>query len=192
MRTTPEVAKILDEKEKGVFKDLIKKKVITPFKDENQKTHYSIQKRVYDLYLMRKGKPQYSEAAAGLEPAAIQGRPVQQNAIELYISKLQKNGFVVVPTESEASAISAALEDSIRRGVVVGTRAFNKKFYIVMRSFINSTIPQIMAIISKKSMQVSDIAKECKMQDEAVRSVLYVIAESGEVTEVRKDIFRAA
>jgi bifunctional DNA-binding transcriptional regulator/antitoxin component of YhaV-PrlF toxin-antitoxin module len=198
MRTTPEVAKILGKEERITFKQLEKKHVIVPFKDEQQKTHYSIQKMFYDNYLMRKRpaeqpKQEYKlSLSKGKVAEAAKSSTAPISAIEKYMDALQNAGYIVVPTEAEASAISAALEDSIRRGLVVGTRAFNKKFYIVMRSFINANTPAITAQISDKSSSVPVIAKACKLDEEAIRAVLYILAESGEVTEVRKDIFRLA
>ena len=198
MRTTSEVSKILGKDERITFKQLEKKHVIVPFKDEQQKTHYSIQKMFYDSYLMRK-KPaeqprqEYKlSLSKGRVEEAAKSSITPMSAIEKYMDALQDAGYIVVPTEAEASAISAALEDSIRRGLVVGTRAFNKKFYIVMRSFINSNTANITAQLSGKSSAGPVIAKACKLDEEAVRAILYILAESGEVTEVRKDIFRLA
>ncbi|MEM0154316.1 MAG: hypothetical protein QW814_00580 [Methanothrix sp.] len=198
MRTTPEVAKILDKEERITFKQLEKKHIIVPFKDKEQKTHYSIQKMFYDNYLMRKKPVEQPKQEYKLNLSKVKAKEVAKtsttpiNAIEKYMDTLQDAGYIVVPTEAEASAISAALEDSIRRGLVIGTRAFNKKFYIVMRSFINSNTSAITAQIAEKSSSVPMIAKACKLDEEAVRAILYILAESGEVTEVRKDIFRLA
>ena len=209
-RTPVEVGKVLKGEDRQVFKQLVRKKVVRPFKDEGQKTHYSIQKSVYDKYLMRKRIAKVQEVQAvtikGAAPsqkyalnaelqrnslaAAVSGASI--HIVEAYIDSLQKDGFVVIQTEPEAAAVSTALEDSIRRGLVVGTRAFNKRFYIAMRSFINGNMPAIMAQISGKNVPVQELAKACKMSDDAVRTVLYILSESGEVTEVRKDIFRAA
>ncbi|MCL5680044.1 MAG: hypothetical protein M1465_01745 [Candidatus Marsarchaeota archaeon] len=197
-RTTDQVAKILGKDERITFKQLEKRGVITPFKDEAQKTHYSIQKMFYDAYLMRKKpaeqqKPGYSINLNKVKVDQVaKSTAIPQGTIEKYMDSLQDAGYIVVPTESDAAAISAALEDSIRRGLVVGTRAFNKKFYIVMRSFINSKAPLVTSQISEKSTPVPVIAKACKLDEEAVRAILYILAESGEVTEVRKDIFRLA
>lgn len=204
-RTTEQVSKLLVKEERTVFKQLEKKGVITPFKDAEQIKHYSIGKIFYDNYLMR-NKPSTTNTAVKAAPIPeapthIQGvktidipkqSPMPSGDTEKYIDALQNNGYLVVQTEPEAASISAALEDSIRRGLVLGTRAFNKKFYIVMRSFINSKTKQIMEQISEKSVSVPTIAKACKIDEDGVRAVLYILAESGEVTEARKDIFRLA
>ncbi len=202
MRTTENVSKLLEKEERITFKQLEKKGVVTPFKDDQGKTHYSIQKMFYDKYLMRKKPQQAQEEQAPQKykvsfdkskvPANANAGAAAPGAIEKYVDELQKSGYVVVPTEPEAAAISASLEESIRRGLVIGTRAFNKKFYIVMRSFITSNTPVITSQIMDKSASVPTIAKACKLDEDAVRAVLYILAESGEVTEVRKDIFRIA
>ncbi len=203
MRTTAEVSKLLDKEERITFRQLEKKGIITPFKDAEQKTHYSIQKMFYDNYLMRKrpaaSAPEPQKHSYNISPSnakapiEAQANATPTGAIEKYISVLQESGYLVVPTEADASALSAALEDSIRQGQVIGTRAFNKKFYIATRTFILKETPMITSQLSNKSSSsISDIAKACKIDEEAARAVLYILGENGDITEVRKDVFRLA
>jgi len=88
--------------------------------------------------------------------------------------------------------VSGALEDSIRHGLILGTRAFNKKFYIGLRGYINKNASKILKLIDQKSMSIPDIASETGVDEDGVRTILYVLSESGDVTEVRKDVFRVA
>lgn len=202
-RTGPKISAILDSSEKAVMQTLIKKNILMPFKRPGEKeTKYSIQKNVYDMFLYRNKKP-------AEQPAQVQGqktKPAVQKpqtpkaweqkiaatGSEAYMESLENKGFLVLGNEAEASLVSAALEDSIRQGLVVGTRAFNKKFYIGLRGFINKYAAKILKIIDQKSMNVQDIASETGVDEDGVRTILYFLSESGDVTEIKRDIFRAA
>jgi antitoxin component of MazEF toxin-antitoxin module len=205
-RTNTKVAAMLNPDEKSVLQSLLKRSIIVPFKKGNEKeVTYSIQKNVYDAFLYRKGvkddnnaaNQPYVKARSQHEEKAVPA--VRQKAwehkiegVESYTDMLESKGYLVLGNEVEASMVSAALEDSIRQGLVVGTRAFNKKFYIGLRGFVNKHAPKILKIIDQKSMNVEDIAKESGIDEDGARTILYVLSESGDVTEVRRDIFRAA
>jgi hypothetical protein len=109
-----------------------------------------------------------------------------------YVSLLESKGYIVLKSEAEAASASAAMEESIRQGLVLGTRGFDKKFYIALRDFISRNTPKLLKSIEKRSMGIEDIAKETGIDEEGARAVLNILAESGEVTEVRKDVFRSA
>ncbi len=206
-RTNVKVAAMLNSSEKSTLQTLIKRNIIVPFKKGNEKeVKYSIQKNVYDMFLYRKNrkeeqmpitappaktKLQQSSRAVG---ASTQQKAWEQkfSGSESYIEMLETNGYLVLSNEAEASIVSAALEDSIRQGLVVGTRAFNKKFYIGLRGFINRHATKILKIIDQKSVNVEEIAKEAELEEDGARTILYFLSESGDVTEVRRDIFRAA
>ena len=204
-RTSTKVNAILATDEREVLQTLIKKGFVAPFKKPGEKEiKYSIQKSVYDNFLYRK---KMAENAAPTVSAKSKNQQISQanarmgspkswegklNENDAYIDILESKGFVVLSNEAEASIVSSALEESIRQGLIVGTRAFNRKFYIGLRGFINKHAPKILKLIDQKSMDVEDIAKELGIDEDGVRTIIYVLSESGDVTEVRRDIFRAA
>ena len=76
---------------------------------------------------------------------------------------------------------------------MIGTRAFDKKFYIGLRGFINKNGPKIMRVLERgKSVSAEEIAAEVGIDEDAVKTILYILAEKGDVTEVRREIFRIA
>ncbi|MDE1850979.1 MAG: hypothetical protein KGH54_04280, partial [Candidatus Micrarchaeota archaeon] len=87
---------------------------------------------------------------------------------------------------------SLALEGSIRRGQVLGTRSFNKKFYIILRTFFDRHGPKILKALKDGGMRVSQIASETGVDEDGIRAILYLLAESGDVSEKRKDFFTLA
>ena len=190
-RTTTNVAKVLSDPEKRLLEGLIKKKSVMLFKDKKESV-YSISKDVYDRFLMRKKafiihtepeKPAEEEkrhVIAYKKPTAI-----QNENIEL----LEKEGFIVLSTEAEAAAVSLALEDSVRHGLVLGTRAFNKKFYIILRDFFNNNSPKVLKSLKDGPKSIDEISKDTGMDGDAIRAMLYLLAEQGDASERRRDVF---
>ena len=89
-------------------------------------------------------------------------------------------------SEAEATSLSTLLEASIRMGLVIGTRAFNKKFYIALKRFVAENAASVLKLIEKKSVPLPEIAKSLNIDEDAARTILYLLAESGDATEVRK------
>ncbi|MDE1834193.1 MAG: hypothetical protein KGH64_02545 [Candidatus Micrarchaeota archaeon] len=198
-RTPENVARILNEQEKRVLQRMIAEQLVNQFK-KNSKELYSITKSVYDQFLMRK-KPQQqqqsSPVAQQFKKQILQSKapPLTQGATQLdedAIKSLEANGFVVLQTEAEASRVSLTLEQSIRHGQVLGTRAFNKKFYIVLRSYFDSHGGNILKKLRERSYRVSDIAKELSINEDGARSILYLLSENGDVSEKKRDTFTIA
>ncbi len=197
-RTKEKVNALLNPDERKVLADMLKKRFVTLFKKQGDADFkYSIPKTIYDSFLMRK-KAVVEKKAAEEKP---QARPVEQKpkrweqtikAENAYLTGLEANGYLVIGSETEASAASAALEESVRRGIVVGIRSFNKKFYIATKAFITKSLPKIGKMIGPKGTSVSEISKETGIDEDGVRAVLYIMADNGDVTEIRKDIFKAA
>jgi hypothetical protein len=199
-RTPENVSKLLTEQEKRILQKMISEKIVNMFTKDSKRT-YSISKSVYDRFLMRK-KPQAQPAPAPQQrPQAQQPRfqPQQRpqfgasNAMEdENIKSLEKDGFVVLQTEAEAGRASLALEQSIRHGQVLGTRAFNKKFYIVMRTYFDKNSSAILKKLREKAWKVSDLSSELSIDEEGVRGILYLLSENGDVSEKKRDTFTIA
>ena len=196
VRTKDNVDKLLSESEKSTLNQLLKQKAVNLFKsDKAQDPLYGISKSVYDKFLMRKNsaiviqQPQPSAKAAA--PARAFKIPLLKKSADdnPYVIKLEENGFLVLQTEAEASSMSLALEESIRQGFVLGTRAFNRKFYIVLRTFIEKNSANIVKAIRSGSNKVSEIAKEANIDEDGTRAILYLLSESGDVSEKRRDYF---
>lgn len=194
MRTKENVDKLLSESENSTLNQLLKRKAVNLFKsDKAASPLYGISKSVYDKFLMRKNaaiivqQPQPSAKA----PARAFTIPLLKKSVDdnPYVISLEENGYLVLQTEAEASSMSIALEESIRQGFVLGTRAFNRKFYVVLRSFIEKNSGNIIKAIKSGSNRVSDIAKEVSISEEGTRAILYLLSENGDVSEKRRDYF---
>jgi len=194
-RSKEKVEEMLNDAEKKILNNLIKKKVVKLFSKDNNEELYSISKNIYDKFLLRKKKQaeekNVKEAAKEDEVEKKMGSELEEKyGIENeYVKKLEEKGYIVLQTEAEAASLSIALEESIKQGIVLGTRAFNKKFYILLRQFFDRYAPQILKALSGGGMKVDDIARRLGIDEDATRGILYLLAESGDVSEKKKDLF---
>lgn len=189
-RTEENVGKVLSQDEKEILRRLIAKRHVSTYKkDKNTPVLYGISKDIYNRFLMRKkGEPpvpQPKQVTFHLKRKP--GSPENEN-----INKLEENGFVVLGTEAEAATLSLALEESIRLGMVLGTRAFNKKFYILLRAFIERNSGSIINRLKEGPKRVPELSGSLGLDEEGVRGILYMLAEAGDVSEKRRDLFALA
>jgi bifunctional DNA-binding transcriptional regulator/antitoxin component of YhaV-PrlF toxin-antitoxin module len=208
-RTKDKVDAMLSAEERQTLQGLVRKKFIDLFKKPgDQEYKYSITKNIYNMFLYGKRPRAASPVAPVQRPAvAVQppagvykaaepskSKPWEQKlgSGSAYTSLLESKGFVVLQNEADASNLSAAMEESIRHGLVLGTRAFNKKFYIATRSYINKNTPTLMGALGEKGRSVEELSKETGIEEDGIRAILYIMSESGEVTEQRRDIFKIA
>ncbi len=191
-RTQQQVDAMLNESEKKILSRLIEKKAVVLYNDEKRKERlYSISKQVYDTFLLRKKPKEKDEidqarAWGEVEPSMLK---VKQGMENENVKMLETKGYVVLPTEAEAAALSVAVSESIRQGQVIGTRAFNKKYYILLKSFFDKLGNELVKQLKNGPKRVSELASQLHLDEEAVRGVLYLLAEQGDVTENRKDVF---
>ena len=202
-RTVENVGKILDKSENAVLQSLLKRNAVSLFTKDGR-TVYSIPRDIYNNFLMRKKSASDAKTVARDSPVQTRQQPEPfrklrtdmpirnpNNAPE--ISELESNGYIVLQTEAEAARVSLMLEDSIRHGQVLGTRSFgNRKFFIVTRQFLDRHIPSIFKELRSGPKRTPDIAGTTKIDEDAARAILYILAENGDITERRKDYFAMA
>ena len=209
-RTKDTIKQIFDLEEQKILQAMLKRGIITLFKkNPEDEQHYSISKDIYDKFLYGKREykfkrpdsldvPAAKQPVKKIVPESIQ-EPKVEKAWELklkeqnkYAEILESKGYIVLNNDVEASSLSTLMEESIRRGLVLGTRAFNKKFYVGLRSYIAKNSAKIMKVLEDGSATISKISKESGIEEEGARTILYLMAESGDIAEVRKDVFSIA
>ncbi|MEM3791348.1 MAG: hypothetical protein QXL16_01290 [Candidatus Micrarchaeaceae archaeon] len=172
-RSKENVDKIISEKERGVLNRLISKKVISLYSKDGKEL-YSISKSAYDRFLMRKKSKGESERSEEKDET---------------IKRLFEKGYLVVPTEIEAEELSKKLEEEIRSGKVIGTKFFNKKYYIATSEFISKNAYKLVEALKKGDKTIDEICKTAGIEEDAARTLLYVLAYQGAVIEKKKDLF---
>ncbi len=191
-RTRGNVKSMLSQGEFDILQSLIKRGYVKLFKKEGDTDYrYSIPKNIYDAFLFGKRNVPVDkdEPKANTEAELPIVKLKESNK---YSDELEAKGYIVLSSEPEATMLSTMLEESIRQGLVVGTRAFDKKFYIAVKAFVASNTQKLLRIISPTGKRIDEIAKEANMDEDAVRTILYILAEDGDVTEARKDFFKIA
>jgi hypothetical protein len=194
-RTKENLRKMLNEEERKVLNKLIKNKVVIPFKKPSEnEIKYSIEQNIYNKFLFGKREKSIQSIPTSEKIIQIQEKAPKEWEKNLsddaYINLLESKGYIVINDKNEAEIISTKLEDSIRRGIVIGTRAFNKKYYIALKSFINKYSSNIMKLIGDKGISVADISKTTGLEEEGVHAILYLLADSGDIIEIKKDYFK--
>ncbi len=199
-RTKQSVQKILTEPEKAVLESLIKKKFVLMIKRNNEWI-YSISKYIYPRLANNESNAipttmqsmpkeiQVSEQKHP-QPEYAKAQKLEEDRIKGLQNSLETNGYIVISNENDAAEISKVMEESIRRGIVIGTRAFNRKFYIALKKFVVNNTPKIIGIMGSKKMPVEEISKQLNIDQEGILVILYLLAENGEVTEVKENIFK--
>ena len=188
-RTVANVSKLLNEGEKKTLQSLIDKKAVYLSK---AKGSYGIVAAVYDKFLMRKKPgtaPQQQPKKIVMEEPAKPVPPPPKIEKNENVLRLETDGYIVLPTETEASSLSLALEDSIRTGKVLGIRAFNKKFYIVLRAFFDKNSGKVIKELKSGPQKVDELVKSTGLEEDGIRAMLYLLSEQGDVSERRKDVF---
>lgn len=203
-RTKEKVSAMVNADERALLESMLTKRFLTLYrKNQGEPYKYGISKSIYDGFLYRKRMQQGAPAGAQPQQRTSQ-RPAERRGIgnearmrwsapietSDYINELERAGYVVIKSEADATAASSALEENIREGLVVGTRAFDKKFYIGLRGFISRNAPKVVKALGGKSVGIESLSSELGMEEDAVKTILYILAESGDITEVRKDVFR--
>ncbi len=188
-RSVEKVAAKLSSEDKAALQRLVEKKIVNIFQKDGKEL-YSISKNAYDRFLMRKkSQPGASYAKPASTPTyqrPMAGRMQQRSQPA---SLLEKNGFIVIPTEAEAASISLELEDQIRRGSILGTRAFNKKFYLILRDFFNRHSSKVIGRLREGPCKIDELAKATGLPEDATRAIIYMLAENGDAREPKRDTF---
>ncbi len=199
-RTKDRLRQALNPNERKVLVGLVKKKYVSPFKKAGEQTFkYGIAKSVYEKFLYgKRERARQQQQTVTIQIPQVNVRPIQEpkkweknlEAQNTYLDALEQNGFLVINNQTEASSVAAQLEESIRTGHVIGTRAFNKRYYIALKVFVAKNAARVLKAIGTKNTGVSEISKVTGIDEEGCRAILYIMAENGEVAEARRDIFR--
>ncbi len=205
-RTKEEIIKLLNPSERVLLNGIIKKMYVKPFIKDGKRL-YSITNWVYERYLVRnpeafkKGVLRRKDGGTAVAEqrgrsegvAAVRENRERDVAVDAgnldFIERLKRDGFVVISGSADAENVSARLEDDIRRGLVLGTRAFNRKYYIVYRNFVNKSYPKIIDALRGGEMTTDEVSLKTGIDPDGVRAVMFVLAERGEVMERRRDLF---
>jgi len=102
---------------------------------------------------------------------------------------LDKAGYAVIDDAREVERICNNLEKEIRGGNIIGTRGFDKKFYIARRSWLVGASEKVRQVMKKGAKNVYDLSRELRMDESALRVVLEIMREKGDAIERSKGVY---
>jgi len=105
---------------------------------------------------------------------------------------LRKLGYMILDNENEAKNVMPTLASEITHDDVKGVRGFDKKYYVLLRSFYLEHEGRLLAALDRGPKNADAMAPEMHLTPEAVRTLLVVLADGGEVIEKQKGVWQRA
>lgn len=163
------VHKKLSSREREILSKLISKGAVAAYKGgKYSKTGvYSIKNEVYDL--LKSGKADEKELS-------IEG-------------KLERDGYLIIEDTREAESVCSKFDKEIRAGSIIGTRGFDKRFYVATRSLFVTLFDKIRQSMKRGASNAEDISKELKLNDAVVLVVLEIMKDKGDAIEKRRGTY---
>ncbi len=137
-------------------------------------------------------KPRVEQAFSSPATASAQPRQQEQSGLAAFFKReLDSKGFVVVFAEKGAQEVSVALEKEFKSGAIRGTRGFDSKFYLAKRTFVEENSPKLLKQLQTPS-STEQLAEKTRLPEDAVKALLCILMEEGEVIEKKKGLFICA
>ncbi len=183
-RTPENVNNVLSNEEKTVLKELEKKKFINVFKGEKYPNGvYNINDMIYATLYGKKTVKQTVKDIA--RPASAPVKKETGSPAEL----LDRKGYAV-GTSKDLKEIIDKNKTAIKSGKIKGLKGFDGRFYIARMDYVSKMYPLIIKQLDQER-NIDEIAQNLKVEPDAVRTVLHLLAEAGDVIEKRKGVYAA-
>ncbi|MFH1779734.1 MAG: hypothetical protein ABH803_01145 [Candidatus Micrarchaeota archaeon] len=105
-------------------------------------------------------------------------------------SGLNATGFMVFEDEAAVKKLSDSLEKEIKAGLVKGFRSFDKRYFIVSKSFLDENYPKVLSALKTKELSLTEISEKIKLPRDATECLLGVLKEEGEVIEKKRGLYK--
>ncbi len=177
-RTPSYVEKVLSADDKKVLNELEEKNFINVFKGRKYPQGvYNINDKIYStLY----GKKTVDESRPG---------PVKKEEKANPASSLDKKGYAVGSSQDLTDIIDKN-KTAIKSGKIKGLKGFDGRFYIARMDYVSKMYPLIIGQLDRERT-IEEIAANLNVEPDAVRTVLHILAEAGDVIEKRKGVYAA-
>jgi hypothetical protein len=177
-RIPSNVAKLFNEDEKSILRELQRRGLVNVFKSLKYKDGvYNIKDSAFTL--AQKGA---EEGGRGTGSSATQAQPSDLVAI------LKTRGFIVMNDRNQARALSESLSQEMKSGAITGVKGFDNKFYVVTRQYLASAQIAVGKAL-KEDMDAATVAAEAKLDPEGCMAVLRILSEAGEILEKKRGVF---
>ncbi len=132
---------------------------------------------------------QRTQAAISREPASsIADSKIPINSP----AHLQRFGYMVLDNENEARAVMESVKDVQKSDPVKGVRGFDRKYYVLRRSFMAQHKDALLARLDAGDANSDTVAKDTGLSAAAASVLLMILADDGEVLEKKKGMWGRA
>lgn len=159
----------LSPREKEVLAKLIENGAVQVYKG-GKYSKTGVYEISNDVYSLLKGEKPEEEAGTAEE-------------------QLEKNGYAIVDDARDAEALCKKFEREIRGGELIGTRGFDKRFYIGKRSWFTGLFEKIRQSMKKGANSIDGVSKELRISEPACAVALEIMKDRGDVIEKRKGCY---
>lgn len=174
-RTPKNIDKMLEDNERTLLANLIKKEFVNVFKSKKYPDGvYNINDSVYPLL---KNNNQTNKPT--------EQKNEQKNTVKI---SSPSAAYMIISDQKEAYAFSQEMKKSGRDKDFMCLRGFDDKFYAVNKKYFTANSENIKSALRNES-NIAAIAKLCNIELEGCRALLNVLADRGDVIEKRKDTF---
>jgi len=183
-RTPEYVNKVLSEDEKKVIRELEEKKFINVFKGRKYPDGvYNINDKIYaTLY----GKKTVKQTVKEIEKPAV---PPAKKEIGSPAEILERKGYTV-GSSKDLKEIIDKNKTAIKSGKIKGLKGFDGRFYIARMDYVSRMSPLVIKQLDQER-EIGEIARNLNVEPDAVRTILHLLAEAGDVIEKRKGVYAA-
>lgn len=192
-RIPPVIDKQLSSDEKKVLASLLQKGAVRIYKGGKYKDTgvYDIPRETYGTVMRQLGRGAgpaagKSEAAKGRELLEPEREEKEERGLTP-LERLEKEGYLVMDSETEARRLSDELKP--KRREIRGLRGFDRKYYVVKNSFIMKHAKKIRDSLAAGNKTTDQLAAATGLPRGACVAILTIMNEEGEVIEKRRGVF---
>ncbi|MFH1094714.1 MAG: hypothetical protein V1728_00675 [Candidatus Micrarchaeota archaeon] len=133
------------------------------------------------------GSPAPAYPAYPSSPSFI-SKPGDLNTVEHLIAK----GYMVLDNENEAKTVMPHINAKLKNETVKGIRGFDRKYYVLRRSFLMEYESRLLPILDAGAANVKTLGEKLGLDENAVTVLLMILGDDGEVIELKKGMWRRA
>ncbi len=115
-------------------------------------------------------------------------KPGDLNTVEHLIAK----GYMVLNNENEAKTVMPHINAKLKDETVKGIRGFDRKYYVLRRSFLMEYESRLLPILDSGAANVKTLGEKLGLDENAVTVLLMILGDDGEVIELKKGMWRRA
>lgn len=183
-RTPEYVDRVLSDDEKKVLRELEEKRFINVFRGRKYPDGvYNINDKIYATLYGKKTVKQTAKEIA--KPAVPPVKKETGSPAEI----LDRRGYTV-GSSKDLKEIIEKNKSAIKSGRIKGLKGFDGRFYIARMDYISRMSPLVIKQLDQER-EINEIARNLNVEPDAVRTILHLLAEAGDVIEKRKGVYAA-